>query len=152
MPVVAVAPPVSPPVPPLRILVVDDNVDICRNFMDCAVALGHSAGMATTEAEGKAMISTGEWDCAVVDWWFQGSLPGGGGRVIATAIAKGVLIPCALITALPASDFKAAASILECFPNVIILHKPTDPISVINVLRGMAAKEPAPQKEGLADG
>lgn len=135
-------PPASPPVQQLRMLVIDDNIEICKNFVACATALGHHGGMATTEAEGKAMVKTGEWDVAVVDWWLQPGIRGGGGggRVIAAAMDKGIRIPFALITGFSASEFKVMASLLEEFTNVIILQKPADPISVINVLRGMVAR------------
>lgn len=130
----------------LRLLFVDDQAESAQLMANITEANGHYAKWTTTEAEAKVMLSSQEWDGLITDWWLAPEkIQGGGGRLIAWLHSIGSRIPCIIVTAFAPIEFSTIGAILESLGNVVVLHKPQDPSSLVKIIKGMIdAKGNAP--------
>lgn len=130
----------------LRVLFVDDNVESAKLMARTADVLGYDASWAATESEARALLSSQEWDGLVTDWYLEPEvIPGGGGRLAAFVHSAGQNMPCVVITGFhPIGELASAAALLEALGNVVVLHKPQDPGSIMSIIRSLRdARVPA---------
>lgn len=138
---------------PLRILFVDDNAEVAKVMAKTIVELGHYASWASSESEAKVMLQAETPDGLVTDYSLDPEkVQGGGGRLAAMLHSGGKNVPCIVITGFsPVGELASVTAVLEALGNVMVLHKPQDPASLLSMLKGLRdAQVPAANVAAIA--
>lgn len=124
---------------PLRLLFVDDLPDSARLMAKAAMTMGHDAAWATSEAEAKAILAAREVDGLITDYYLEPEpVPGGGARLAAFVHSGCRSTPCIVITGFsPAGELRSMTAVLESMGDVVVLHKPQDPRSLMSIIRSL---------------
>jgi hypothetical protein len=85
------------------------------------------------------MLQSEKWDGLVADYSLDPEkVQGGGGRLAALVHAGGRDVPCIVITGFsPIGEMASVTAVLEALGNVIVLHKPQEPSSLLSMLRSL---------------
>lgn len=121
--------------PPCRILVVDDEADICRNLQDILTDLGHDVAIAHDGEQALRLIEQRPFDVALLDF----KMPGMDGLTLYREIRRRrPEIVAMIVTAYATPEATAHALGAGAWR---VLSKPVDPRSLLNLVE-TAAQQP----------